>query len=114
MLTEQKIEDLLDSLQIALKEERLCADALISATATEGYIQAATVIANPPIGKNAEERAREVAVLLTDDATAKSATSTRRGAQFGLDIAKARVEIARVAIGLWKALAYQAAGHAGE
>ena len=113
LLTEQRIEALLSELFEALHEERCAAEQLTIARKDTEFFHAKTLLENPPVGKNAEERAREVAVILAEPEPVK-ATNRRIEAERCLERAKARVELARTAVGLWEALAYQSAGHASE
>jgi hypothetical protein len=110
MLDTERIAHLLENLSAAQSNVRESAVELSNARENLAVESARILQAHEFVGKNAEAREREAAILIEDNAAINGLQREVRGATRGLAVHTDDLEFARTEIGLWKALAYQIGG----
>ena len=107
MLDETRIERLLMELRKAHKALIDTAEAYEQAKAELSNAETYALANHTFEGKNADARKLEAASVLGRTESVFSAQKNHEAADHNLSIAKMQLEIAREAISLWRALAYQ-------
>ena len=107
MLDEKKIEELLTNLSRTGNEIAVLADVLQVAEQEEQVTYARILSEHTYAGKFAKDQEREATVLLSEHADAVNTRQERMDVEDKMNHAKVTHEVARAAVSLWKALAYQ-------
>ena len=107
MLTEDRIKDLVESLEEALVYERHRTVDLENVTANLELEKAKTLAAHEFTGKNAESRAWEATALLAEDDDIRCGAGMVQQLTTNLALARVDVECARARIKLYAAMAQQ-------